>query len=469
MSEWYRRENVFAVAVALVRFAVCCYRAVHQSVIVDEATTYLKFVSGPWLKLFGRYDANNHILSSFLIKIMVTLGGLSPLTLRLPSLLGGLCLTLGIFGLLKRVESPVFRWTTYVLLCLYPMMLDFSIAARGYGISLAFFVWGLYFCLERRYRLAGCLLGLSIGANLAILFPVLALIGILVLFERRAKALLNLMVPTFLIAALIAGHSLRKAHREDFYAGYTQLRAAFTSFVITSLFPRPDRNGILSRSATETAAVFVVPLSMLLSAAMVFWFSGNRRQLIPIFTTWLTFVGMVLANRLFGLHYPPDRACMFFVILAAISWAIAGDAIGNRFGQALWLLPVLVLIVQFSLQLQFRYFEFWESEKDSGHIAGLIQAAALGKPDNSMALSVSWPQQPTYEFYRRYLKITALKPVQRMEPTPLTGFDFYVLVWGDVERGKQANLKPIYNDPDEYGELTYAVEQKTGARTTSDR
>ena len=56
--------------------------------------------------------------------------------------------------------------------------------------------------------------------------------------------------------------------------------------------------------------------------------------------------------------------------------------------------------------------------------------------------------QPTLEFYRRYLHITALKPVERFDPTPLTGFDFYLLSWGDVDRAKQANLRAIFADPD---------------------
>ena len=56
--------------------------------------------------------------------------------------------------------------------------------------------------------------------------------------------------------------------------------------------------------------------------------------------------------------------------------------------------------------------------------------------------------QPSLEFYRRYLHITALKPVERFDPIPLTGFDFYVLSWGDVDRAKQTNLRIIFADPD---------------------
>ena len=445
MTEKPSREDVLAVACALVRFAVCCYRAAHQSIVVDEATTYNKFISGPWRKLFGRYDANNHILSSILMKATVTLGGVSEFKLRLPSLLAGFFLTLGVFWILKRVESRTIRWAAFALICLYPLLLDFSIAARGYGLSLAFFVWGLYFSMDRRYLLAGFLLGLSIAANLATVFPVLALFLVVALFERRVKPLLNLIVPALLLAALITGPSLRRAHREDFYIGYPDLHYAVTSFVFTSLHARPDHAGILGdRIAADRIGVFGLPLFLILIAGAA-PFVKDRRQLIPFFTLVVTLLGLVLARWWFGLNYPADRTCLYFVILAAVAWAVAGDVYKR---QVFWLLPAVLLLIQFSTQLQMQYFQFWRVEADNKIIAGLIQQACAGKPEGSMAISSTWFHQPSLEFYRRYLGISALKPVERLEPPPLTGYDFYVLSWGDMDRAQDAHMHTVFIDPE---------------------
>jgi hypothetical protein len=433
---------------ALARLAVCCYRAAHQSLTVDEATTYLKFVSGPWRKLFGRYDANNHILSSVLIKLSVTLAGLSEFKLRLPSLIAGFFLTVGVFWILKGVKSWPLRWAAFALVCLHPLLFDFSIAARGYSLSLVFFVWGLYFCMERRYALAGVLLGLSIAANLSILFPVLALMLIVAAFERRIKPILNLVVPALLLAALITYPSLRRAHKDDFYTGYPDLRVAVASLTATSLHARADRDGILGNRATaEHLGVIALPIFLALSAGAAF-FVKDRRQLIPFLTIVVTLIGLILARWLFGVNYPADRTCLYFVILAPIAWAVTGDAFANRFLHAVWLIPSLLLTVQFSTQLQTRYFQFWRVETDNKAIARLIQQACAGKPENSMSLAVSWMHQPTMEFYRRYLHIDALKPVERLDPTPLNGFDLYLLSWGDVDRAKQAQLPVLFADPD---------------------
>jgi 4-amino-4-deoxy-L-arabinose transferase-like glycosyltransferase len=424
---------------------VCCYRAAHQAIIIDEATTYNQFVSGPWRKLFGRYDANNHILSSIMIKLSVTLGGLSEFNLRLPSLIAGFFLTVGVFWLLRRVESRTIRWVAFALVCLHPMLLDFSIAARGYSLSLAFFVWALYFCLERRYLPAGFLLGLSMSANLATLFPFLALVTAVTLLERRMKPLLNLLVPALLLGALISGPSLRRAHRDDFYIGYPEFRTAVTSFVFTSLHARPDREGILGdRTAAERIGTFGLPLFLALAAGASL-LAKDRRELIPFLTLTITIFGLILARWLFRLNYPADRTCLYFVILGAVVWAFAADVFEHRL---FWLVPAVLLLIQFSIQLQTRYFQFWRVEADDKIIAGLIQRASAGQPANSLAISTSWMHQPALEFYRRYLHITALKPVERLDPAPLTGFDFYVLSWGDVDRAKETNLQPVFADPD---------------------
>jgi len=437
VSAWDRRENALAITCALVRFGVCCYRAVHQAIIVDEATTWNRFASGPWRKLFGRYDANNHILSSVLIKASVTLGHLSPFTLRLPSLIAGLAFTLGVFWLLRRISSVPVRWAAFGLVALHPLLMDFSIVARGYSISLAFFVWGLYYCLEKRYWIAGVLLGLAIAANLSILVPVIALVVL-----RRSVTLLLLVI---LVGGAVNYPSLRRAHRDDFYIGYSDLNTAVASFTFTSLHARPDYYGISilgDKERTGWIGVIGLPVFLIAAAAL----SWRQPFYLQLFT--ITLFGLILARWLFGINYPADRTCLYFVILGALAWAVAGDCPKNPYARAVWLLPAIFVLIQFSTQLQMHYFQFWRNEADDGIIAQIIEKACEGKPGNSMSISASWIHQPTLEFYRQYRRIHALKPVGRLEPPPLAGFDFYVLSGEDIDRAKQTSLHPLFTNLD---------------------
>jgi hypothetical protein len=335
-------------------------------------------------------------------------------------------------------------------------LLDFSIVARGYSLSLAFFVWALYFSMERRYLAAGVLLGLSLASNIAILFPILALIVAIALLDRGIKPLLNLALPALLLGALFTYPSLRRAQKEDFYTGYPDFRWATTSFIYTSFHAIPDRMGIMGgRTAAENIGIVGLPVFLLALAGTSF-FVKDRRQLISFLVFTITIFGLIVAHWMFKVNYPSDRTCLYFVVLAAVSWAVAGDVFKSRLVvQAVWTIPAILLLIQFSSQLQMQYFQFWRVETDDQRMAELIQKASAGKPENSLTVGSSWMHQPALEFYRQYLHITALKPVERYDPIPLTGFDFYVLSWGDVERAKQANLRTVFADP--YAEVVLAV------------
>jgi hypothetical protein len=104
-------EWSFALLFALLRTGWCAYRAATQSIVHDEAYSFFKFIDGPWSNLWTPlYDAGNHVLYLALAKLSVDFLGVSELSLRLPSVLAGLAMMLGIFGVLERCQRPWVRW-----------------------------------------------------------------------------------------------------------------------------------------------------------------------------------------------------------------------------------------------------------------------------------------------------------------------------------------------------------------------
>src|SRR5260370_740369 len=101
------QENIvrkrFTILLLIALFAINVYRAATQSVSIDEAFTYNVFLAGPVEDLLTKYDANHHILNSLLSKISIGALGLSEITLRLPSLLGGLLYLITSFWLCRRL------------------------------------------------------------------------------------------------------------------------------------------------------------------------------------------------------------------------------------------------------------------------------------------------------------------------------------------------------------------------------
>lgn len=181
---------------------MCCYRAAHQSIVIDEAYTYNHFVDGTWASLYFPRDANYHILFSILAKLSVGAFGLSEFSLRLPTLIAGFFLILGVFRVLETGASRKVRWIALVALSLQPLLLDFSVAARGYGLGLALFVYALHFSMRRRFVMAGTLAGLAIAANLTMAFPVLGLMCAAALVERRGVPIVKLTRQAAILGAI---------------------------------------------------------------------------------------------------------------------------------------------------------------------------------------------------------------------------------------------------------------------------
>ena len=122
-------------------FLTNIYRAATQSITHDEAVTYENFVAAPWSIVFNSYDANHHVLHTIFCKIFVDLLGVSPLTLRLASLLSGLLYLYLVFRICERLFGT--GWylpLSALLLSLNPYLLDFESAARGYGMAVAFLI-----------------------------------------------------------------------------------------------------------------------------------------------------------------------------------------------------------------------------------------------------------------------------------------------------------------------------------------
>src|ERR1700733_12524471 len=81
------RAGLPLVLAALFAFVWAVVRARVQSVTMDEADTYLYF-AGRAAPFHWFPAANNHILNSSLMRMFTLVFGLSPLTLRLPTLIG---------------------------------------------------------------------------------------------------------------------------------------------------------------------------------------------------------------------------------------------------------------------------------------------------------------------------------------------------------------------------------------------
>lgn len=421
---------------ASLRTLFCAYRAHSQALVHDEAYSFLKYLNGPWSDVWTPlFDANNHVLATFLTRLSISVFGVSEFSLRLPSVAAGFLMTIGFFRVLQSCRSPWVRWISLVALSLHPLLLDFSVAARGYGLGIAALAWALYYALQRRHVYTGLLLGLGIAANLTILFPALALscaTGLLSPPRSRLRSALAILLPALTVAGAICGFPMRNAALWHFYVGTETITDSLFDLTLSS-FRNPALPGPLlgSIDASRMVAKYGIPLAVTVFLACIFfvwrrWQEAPRSVLAVPLALVLAAIGQIAAHGFFDAKYPVDRTGLYLIVMAGLSWATLADLARSRLSRILMLLPTAFLLIQFLTQVQTTSFRVWPFNAATRAVALRLKEQCEDKAPESLTLSADVSDAPSLEFYRIHLPIPCLQPVERNLTQPLSDHDFYL-------------------------------------------
>ena len=439
----------------MARTGLCAYRAATQSLVHDEAFFFDRFVDGPWTRLWAPYDASNHVLYTALAKLSVQVFGLSEFALRLPSVLAGLILTLATFHLLRSCRSAALRWSIYLALGLHPLLLDFSVAARGYGLSVALLVLAIAAVMRNRPVLGGSLAGLAVCANLTSAIPAAALAGAgFVLMEgrwsKRLRRFCAIAFPALLVTLVVCYLPLRAARIAHFYVGLDSLRDSLLNMIFTSI--RVVEHGGLMGSVSlgRPLAFGLLPVAAAIwtIAGIRFWrrSSEGRERLVAPVTLAISAVILLAAHIMLGIKYPIDRTGLYLVVLAGLSWALVADASASRVLRATGVLAASLLVIQFASLVQWREFESWWYDAAVKDAALRLAGECEHKPEGSVSADIDVLHQPAMEFYRKYYKIAALQPLVRNTALTFTGHDYYVFNRVDSFAGQAGGLQILFSD-----------------------
>jgi 4-amino-4-deoxy-L-arabinose transferase-like glycosyltransferase len=452
-----RWERAVAIFLALARTALCVYRAATQSFVHDEAFSYNLFLSHSWRDLYRNYDATNHVLFSLLAKLSIKLFGISTWGLRLPTVIAGFFLMLGVWRLLESSKSRAVRWVAFVAIGLHPLILDFSVAARGYGLALALLAWALYQlrvheASPRADILAGVLLGSSCSANLTVGFPAAGLLAALLLTGQGGDGLrrtLRVALPAAAVFCLVCGGALRSAGLNNFYVGFPTLRSSLINLALRSIYAY-QRTGLFGTDkAAEFLAIFMAPAAALFLAvdSIREWRRGKAQKALVSIAAIVAAAGMIAAHYLVGLNYPIDRTGLAMMLLFGLAWALAAGNTPYRWLRGASLVAGILLAIQFATQFEVSYFEIWFYDRSTKEIARRIAEDSRGKPPGSISIGATWLYQPALEYYRTVDHMTSLRPVVRTFDTLIAGQDYYVLHGSDPHYSAAHGRTVLLSDP----------------------
>lgn len=437
------------------RFLFCAYRASTQSITHDEAFTYNVFLDGRWSNIFDQFDANNHVLLSILAKASIATFGLTEFTLRLPTLLSGVALLVGaVFVMKELVASRALRLGFILALCLHPLLLDLSIAARGYGLALACFLWALYLTMRGRLLLAGCALGLSVASNLTMVFPAMGLIVSSLVAPRGGwrtlwRPIVLLGLPALAIAGAVLWRPLSHARPAQFYAGADTIRESLYSLVLTSVRHQDFHFGWLgSDQAIRAIQYGLLPAAALCIIVGAFWtwMQAGSWSLV-VGTTAVTTIGVILSHVLLNTRYPADRTGLYLVVLFMICCTASLERLRHR-GAIVGCVLTVFYCAQCATQLDARSFSLWRYDMNTKRVMQEVARRTQPPGDRTWKISPLWIHQPALEFYRRQLRLGNVEPVVRRATMALSGYDFYVHNNRYSEERVRADTPVLYADPE---------------------
>lgn len=485
------RETGLKAFLALV-WMVCLYRAITQSIVHDEALTYGFYIGAPWSQIFQFYDANHHFLNTLLMKLSVSLFGVSECSMRLPALGGAALYLAAVYRICEREIGPdAAAFLAAALLALNPMILDFMVAARGYGMALGFLMWALAILVayvrrpegvaSRELLRAGAALSLSIMANLVFAVPAMVLTAAAWAMlktarptvapapaqppvskkrqRRRRRPVLSdqqRALQTFrrwVVIPAVAGCAvfvllspLAQATPGKFYAGAETVAESLRSLYSVSL----ARGGPLQQAALwpvlrDGVAFGLAPLILLGALAR-----GILRRNVLLILVSATAIGCgmvpLLLHLAIHLLYPLDRTGTYFLPLTSLALAglleeIGGSGWWKAAGVAAAAISIL-LLAQFLLEFNTRKFAVWEYDADTHAILAALGKAVPEKHPGSVRIANSWQLEPSLNFYAMKDNLDWLQPITRDPVGP--GADYYILTGADRAAAGSLHLRTIF-------------------------
>jgi hypothetical protein len=436
-------------------------RAIYVPVLHDEIATFFYYIqSDNYLPPKAHWDANNHVLNSFLSNISYHLFGSSPLALRLPNVLSYGIFFLFVFRIAGRLKTSFLRWGFLLALTCSHYLFEYFGECRGYGMSMALLMAALYYFLriidtKKRvyYFLTALSLFLATSANLTLILPAVLIFASLfvhLLFTYFPKQKIRFFIDSFLLGILgapfliLAKQSFILREKGALYYGgdngFYEITVKSLSTYYTDIYSTPIAIGI----------------TMIFCGIFVFLIAGMiRKRSITLLLSSHYFFGILLVgnvvcillvSHLLKVNFPEDRAAMHLYLLFIGGFIFTLDQLTERFKKS-YLLGGLVFYFPliFILHLSIRNSVFSSEERTSFAFFDYVSAS-----ERSFKFPATVGGYKTQEFCWYYLNSQAGGHEAKIQTNYHIALDadFQVVRDGRIEDSILFDYyTPILNDP----------------------
>jgi hypothetical protein len=425
-------------------FAYAAVRVFTLSMTCDEGWSAQDM---PYPSLFAfltpQYVAalNTHLLNTFLINSSVTIFGQHDWAVRLPALLGtGMYLaTAGALSL--RFTSSWRSPALFVLLACNPYIADFYSLARGYSLGLGFFllgVRGLLVSLEDTSSRTGgwwslAAFALAALSNLSFLYPYLAAIAVLIIYEivsaRHLRKEISSqywlrLVPCVLTLGLLAvlyGEPMILAMRngEHWWGSLDGLiDGSVASLLRVTLYKINTSEQVLM-----TVARGLFGMMALIAVCMIYYFwRGKHGHKIIFQAVWIILafffiisLGVLLEHRLIGTPFLIERGTFFFYVLFVLGLGFFteyahGESFFQKTTQIVFGCVCVCTVINFVVAANFTYTATWGNDACARDFMERIHAENYPRnfTREPLVLSVEYQSGHATQYYANFLSMDYL-------------------------------------------------------------
>lgn len=319
------KKDKIVLFLGVISWFIIALKAFLTPLTIDEASTYLDFVQSrnfiPW---FSKWEANNHVLNSFLTILSSSLFGDKPFSLRLPNVLafGIFVFQVKVF-VQKRIHHLSAAIALALLLFYSSIIVEFFSLCRGYGISLALLMWFINAFLnvsndpKSNYVQLIISGALMVSANLNLLPTYIGGWVIMLLIQLRSGKIKGLAMAVWLgLVLLFAAQGLALKQNGLLYYGtnnFFEITIGYT----TALY-----------LGSDLLFWYFIPVLAALLVHVVLKRSNHKEgeNFILLFLLLLTaFIAPIAQYILLGSPFPQDRTFMHVMMLTCLVFALFID------------------------------------------------------------------------------------------------------------------------------------------------
>jgi len=368
--------------------------------------------------------------------------GMSHLAARGPALLGGVIYIGASYFLCTLLTREwVLRLPLFAAFVYNPFVMDYLVAARGYGLAIGFLTLAVTLAVRVLLRqdaterqligatagISACA-GLSLCANYSFAYANVVLVCAFLAkvclrvpdWRVCARLALAAIVPAAALVLSIAGPMLLRFPRHELYWGTTSLSDMWR-YIYRASFNGPSRDcHMLTLTALALAAYVLLligePKSGRSDASSRIGVAGLVASVLglTLLLHWLQF-------KLLAVPLPLDRTSLWVIPLlmtfvASVLSVRPADS-GQRIARGLGMLALSVCAALFVSSLRDSYFEEWRlygADVKSAFPVLLEVSRRTGVHE----IVSDWKDVPSFNFYRDMYGVTDLAPFKEFKPMP---------------------------------------------------